>query len=104
MSTTNTARKNYLLGLAAANGPARFALGERVIVDFAPNEQVEGVIDMAFADMAAAIDARIVDQAWYDSQERRPKSSREDRWYGVILDDGAVLVGELDLHKAPAKQ
>lgn len=56
-----------------------------------------GRIDVAFADLQAAIDGLAVPQGWYEKLSYRPKTAPFRRWYSVVLPDGAVLVGEDDL-------
>lgn len=74
----------------------RFALGARVKE---PDGGI-GAIDAAFADLDAAIDAGVIDGEWYDALETRPRTPKTGVWYSVVLDDGAVVAGELDLTKA----
>ena len=58
-----------------------------------------GVIDACFADLRAAEECHVIDSAtfWLASQEKTPKTQPSDIWYSVVLDTGAVLVGEQDL-------
>jgi len=67
-------------------------LGRRAIVD-----GVSGIIDAEFIDLQAAIDCGLVDQGWFMVQLPLVKTTKEDRWYSVVLPEGAVLVGAQDL-------
>ena len=74
----------------------RFALGAKVKE---PDGGI-GAIDAAYADLEAAIEAGVVDDDWYGGLDERPRTPKTGVWYSVVLPDGAVLVGELDLTKA----
>jgi len=74
----------------------RFALGAKVKE---PDGGI-GAIDAAFADLEAAIDAGVVDEDWFAGLDDRPRTPKSGVWYSVVLPDGAILAGELDLTKA----
>lgn len=73
---------------------------------FWPGQRVRGrghvgVIDSIYANLNAAIGALIIPEGWYELQEVKPNTSKSGFWYGVILVEGAVLLGERDLELAP---
>lgn len=77
----------------------RFALGQ-LVVD--PHGE-RGAIDAIYADLLAAEDAGVIDDAasFLKEQEKKPKSKKTDLWYSVICETGGnVLVGEADLRAA----
>lgn len=86
----NAARVKELSGRKRA---PKFALGATVRE---PHGGI-GAIAEIYADFAAALDSLIVEDDWYDLQSIRPKTPKTGIWYGVVLLDGAVLVGEDDL-------
>lgn len=61
----------------------------------------QGRVDAIYIDLAAAIDAlATVRDGWYEGLEYEPKTPKDGGpWYSVILDDGSVLVGELDIRR-----
>lgn len=71
-------------------------LGRRVTVDGAI-----GRIDAEFIDLQAAIDVGLIDDGWFAEQNGRDLTTREERWFSVVLPDGAVLVGTHELHLDP---
>jgi hypothetical protein len=74
-----------------------FQLGERVHrKDY---EESNGIIDAIYIDFQAARDCGIVSADWYECQTIRPRSLKTDRWYSVVLRDGAILAGEHDLER-----
>jgi hypothetical protein len=100
---TNKSRMAQIEVLVEVNGHAqRFHLGERVgcIVE---SKSVEGVIDVAYVDLQAAMDAFAVPGNWYEIQNKKPITGPQGRWYGVLLERGAILAGELDLVKLPER-
>jgi len=63
---------------------------------------VEGRVDAAFVDLQAAIDVWLVDLGWFYAQNGRiDENSKDNRWYSVVLPDGAVLVAEHELEIQP---
>ncbi len=81
--------------LAASVKKPKFALGQ-LVRD--PHGEI-GAIDAAYADLAAAEDAGVIDDAkdFLSAQEIRPKTPRTGVWYSLVLGHGSVLCGELDL-------
>jgi len=68
-------------------------LGRRVVVDGAV-----GRIDAEFIDLQAAIDVGLVDEGWFAEQNDQDLTTRDERWFSIVLPDGAVLVGMHELH------
>ncbi len=89
---------------ALAKNPVRprFALGALVID---PHGEV-GAIDAAYADLAAAENAGVIEHAkeWLAELEKRPKTPARGVWYSVVCRSGGqALVGEKDLRPAPPR-
>lgn len=57
----------------------------------------EGRIDAIFIDLRAAIDCGIISEGWYEAQNVKPLTLKTQRWYSVVLPQGAVLIGEREL-------
>lgn len=74
----------------------QFRLGQRV-----SDRDHVGVIDAIYANLDAAIGVFIIPEDWYEMQEVPPKTPKTGFWYGVILEEGAALLGEDDLWSAP---
>jgi len=95
--TPNPQRVRELL--ARGRRVPKFPIGARVRE---PHGDV-GVVDKVFADLEAAFDAHfsgfeaVKPDDWYLAQSIPPRTLKTGIWYGVILDDGSVLVGEDDL-------
>ena len=59
-----------------------------------------GVVDTVYFDLQSAIDSFVVPPNFFAMQRTPPKSSPTDSyWYGVILNQGAVLVGHDDIEE-----
>jgi hypothetical protein len=84
--------------LASRRRRPKFELGQLVRE---PHGSV-GAIDKIFADFESVLDDLCFPHDWYELQERRPRTPKSGVWYGVILEDGAVLVGEDDLAEVPS--
>lgn len=79
--------------IASRSGASKFSPGDRVRrKDF---DGMVGVIDVAYIDYAAA--ASLVVPGWYEMQKKPLRTSKDGRFYSVILADGAILAGEDDL-------
>ena len=79
----------------------KFALGTLVID---PHDKV-GAITAVYVDLLQATKARIIQRGWLALQRIRPKTPSTGIWYSVLLrNQGAVLVGEKDLRRAPKRR
>jgi hypothetical protein len=79
--------------LASRRRRPKFELGQLVRE---PHGSV-GAVDKVFADFESVLDDPCMPTNWYELQARRPTTPKSGIWYSVILEDGAVLVGEDDL-------
>jgi hypothetical protein len=76
----------------------RFALGAHV-VDWS-NEP--GAVTAVYVDLDAAQDAGVVGKGWLAGLSKVPTTKSSDHWYSVLCESGGeILVGELDLRRAP---
>jgi hypothetical protein len=57
----------------------------------------QNVVDNAGLQAVENVSLGFGADAWYDGQERPPVTPFDGIWYGVVLDDGDVLVGEDDI-------
>jgi len=89
---TNRPRMDSLLN-GAGRRLALFRCGQ-VVRD---RQQRRGVIDCVFADYAALLDGGAVHRGWYEMQTMRPATSKDDFWYSIILEEGAIVQGQADL-------
>lgn len=79
----------------AAGFRPRYYPGQRVRrLDY---DGEEGVIDAVYIDYESAFDSGVVTKDWYDAQNITPRTSKEGRFYSLIVEDGAVMAGENDI-------
>lgn len=73
----------------------KFRLGQWV-----QGREHAGVIYIIYANLDAAIGSLTIPEGWYEMQEAPPKTPKSGFWYGVVLREGAVLLGEDDVRAA----
>jgi hypothetical protein len=80
-----------------AQNPRRpkYMLGQNVVDNYGRS----GCVHSIYAGLQAVenVSLGFGADAWYDGQERPPVTPFDGIWYGVVLDDGDVLVGEDDI-------
>lgn len=74
----------------------KYALGQVVLE---PRFGFLGAIDAIYADLDAAVDAKVIPNAkeFLDFFEHRPRTPKNGIWYTVVIGDGAELCGEKDI-------
>lgn len=98
--------------------PRYLAVSNHIVIDkilrdvgdhvpkFRPGQRVSGrghvgVIDSIYANLDAAIGSFIVPEGWYErlsiESHGKPKAPKRGFWYGIVLEEGAVLLGEDDI-------
>lgn len=92
MNNQNRIQKLMARGLRTP----KFSFGQTVIEPYGK----KGAIDCIYADYQAALDQFCIREGWYEGQERRPKTPKTGFFYAVVIEEGAVLVGEDDLRLA----
>jgi hypothetical protein len=78
--------------------PPKYRPGQKIVEPYGE----AGVIDVVYADLEAAIDAFVIKEGWYETQEKKPKTPKSGIFYGVVISYGACLVGEDDLKELPS--
>jgi hypothetical protein len=60
-------------------------------------DQGRGIIDSIYADYDAVLSTLMIRPGWYEQLARPPRTPKSGFWYGVVLSDGDILVGEDDM-------
>jgi len=96
LSDWNQERMDEIRARVGDREPA-YRLGQTVIAHRLEGKPI-GIIDTIYVDFDAVCEGGAVSDSWYDAQAVVPATPKDGLfWYSIILRDGAILQGELDL-------